>query len=110
MIDLRFLFASLLIPLVLPLPVMAQSATFYGNQFVGRKMANGQVYNHGRMVAAHPSLPLGTRVRVTNRRTGKSVVVTVSDRCNCSIDLSRSAFQQIANPRKGRVPVSITRL
>jgi rare lipoprotein A len=107
---LRFLFASLLIPLVLPLPVLAQSATFYSNQFVGRKMANGQVYNHGRMVAAHPSLPLGSRVKVTNRRTGRSVVVTVSDRCNCSIDLSRSAFQQIGSTKKGRIPVSITRL
>lgn len=97
-------------PLILPLPALAQSATFYGNSFVGRRMANGQVYNHGRMVAAHPSLPLGTRVRVTNRNSGRSVVVTITDRCNCSIDLSRSAFQSIANLRKGRVPVSITRL
>jgi len=107
---LRFLFASLLIPLLMPLSVNAQSATFYGNSFVGRRMANGQTYNHGKYVAAHPSLPLGSRVKVTNRRTGKSVIVTVSDRCNCSIDLSRSAFQAIANPSKGRVPVRITRL
>ncbi|MEB3227964.1 MAG: septal ring lytic transglycosylase RlpA family protein [Synechocystis sp.] len=94
----------------MPLPVNAQSATFYGNHFVGRKMANGQPYHHGKYVAAHPSLPLGSRVKVTNRRTGKSVVVTISDRCRCSIDLSRSAFQAIANLKKGRVPVSITRL
>ncbi len=107
---LRFLLASLLIPLLMPLPVNAQSATFYSNSLVGRKMANGQTYHHGKYIAAHPSLPLGSRVKVTNRRTWKSVVVTVSDRCNCSIDLSRSAFQAIASPKKGRVPVSITRL
>jgi rare lipoprotein A len=109
-LNLRFLFSSLLIPLLMPLPVNAQSATFYSNGMVGRKMANGQTYHHGKYVAAHPSLPLGSRVKVTNRHTGRSVVVTVSDRCNCSIDLSRSAFQAIANPKKGRVPVSITRL
>lgn len=92
------------------LPVNAQSATFYSNYFVGRKMANGKIYHHGKMIAAHPSLPLGARVKVTNRRTGRSVVVTISDRCNCSIDLSKSAFGVIAKHRQGRVPVSITRL
>ncbi|MFM1843813.1 MAG: rare lipoprotein [Cyanobacteriota bacterium] len=109
-INLRFLVVSLILPLLVPLSAYAQSATFYSNNFVGRKMANGQTYHHGKYVAAHPSLPLGSRVKVTNRRTGKSVIVTISDRCNCSIDLSRSAFQAIASPKKGRVPVSITRL
>ena len=89
---------------------IAQSATFYGNSFVGRRMANGKVYHHGKMVAAHPSLPLGTWVKVTNRRNGRSVVVKISDRCRCSIDLSKSAFGRIAKHRQGRVPVSITRL
>ena len=103
-------FLAVVLGLSFALPSYAQSATFYADYFVGRTMANGQRYTHGKMVAAHPSLPLGSRVKVTNRRTGKSVIVTVSDRCNCSIDLSRSAFQAIANPKKGRVPVSITRL
>jgi rare lipoprotein A len=103
-------FLALILGMSFCLPSYAQSATFYGNEFVGRKMANGKVYNHGKMVAAHPSLPLGSRVKVTNRRTGKSVIVTISDRCNCSIDLSRSAFGRIASHKQGRVPVSITRL
>ena len=106
----RLLFTSLLLSLLIPLPIAAQTATYYGNYNVGRTMANGQTYHHGKYVAAHPSLPLGSRVKVTNRRTGKSVVVTITDRCRCSIDLSRSAFQAIASPKKGRVPVSITRL
>lgn len=103
------LFLSLVL-LSTTLPASGQSATFYSNYFVGRKMANGKVYHHGKMVAAHPSLPLGTWVKVTNRRNGRSVVVKISDRCRCSIDLSKSAFGQIAGHKKGRVPVSITRL
>ena len=103
--------AAIAVLTLIPQPVNAQSATFYADMFVGRRMANGEVYNHGKMVAAHRSLPMGARVKVTNRRTGKSVVVTISDRCNCnSIDLSKGAFQKIANPRKGRVHVSIARL
>lgn len=102
--------AAIAVLTLLPQPANAQSATFYADMFVGRRMANGKIYNHGKMVAAHPSLPLGTRVKVTNRRNGRSVIVTVSDRCRCSIDLSRSAFGAIANHKKGRVPVSITRL
>lgn len=101
---------SLVLLTSLTTPAWGQSATFYGNEFVGRKMANGKVYHHGKKVAAHPSLPLGARIKVTNRATGRSVVVTVSDRCNCSIDLSRSAFQAIGNTKKGRIPVNITRL
>lgn len=104
------LFLPLVLITALTTPVHAQSATFYGNSFVGRKMANGKIYHHGKMVAAHPSLPLGARVKVTNRRNGRSVVVTISDRCRCSIDLSKSAFGRIANHRQGRVPVRITRL
>ncbi len=99
--------ASFLLPYF---PVNAQSATFYGNSFVGRRMANGEVYRHNKYVAAHPSLPIGTRIKVTNRLTGRSVIVTVKDRCNCSLDLSRSAFSAIASTKKGRVPVTITRL
>jgi rare lipoprotein A len=103
-------FLSLVLLTTLTTPAWGQSATFYGNKFVGRKMSNGQTYHHGKMIAAHPWLPLGARIKVTNRATGRSVVVTVSDRCNCSIDLSRSAFQAIGNTKQGRIPVSITRL
>jgi rare lipoprotein A len=103
------LFLSLVL-ITFTLPARGQTATYYGNYNVGRTMANGQTYRHWKYVAAHPSLPLGSRVKVTNRRTGKSVVVTITDRCRCSIDLSRSAFQAIASLKKGRVAVSITRL
>lgn len=106
----KLLAITLGLSFLVPQAIQAQTATFYGNSFVGKRMANGQTYRHWKYVAAHPSLPLGSRVKVTNRRNGKSVVVTITDRCRCSIDLSRSAFQAIANPKKGRVPVSITRM
>jgi len=46
----------------------------------GNKTASGQRLNPGALTAAHRSLPFGTKVRVTNKRTGKSVVVTINDR------------------------------
>jgi rare lipoprotein A len=91
--------------------VNAQSATYYHPSLAGRTKANGQPYNPGAMTAASNNYRLGTRVRVTNRRTGQSVVVTITDRCgNCSIDLSRAAFQRIAPLKQGRAAVRVTRL
>lgn len=91
--------------------VDAQSATYYHSSLAGKKMANGRPYRPGAMTAASNRYRLGTRVRVTNRRTGKSVVVVITDRCgSCSIDLSRAAFQRIASLKQGRVPVRVTKL
>src|SRR5687767_714082 len=56
------------------------SASWYGSQFHGRKTANGERFNMHGLTAAHRSLPFGTKVRVTNRKNGKSVVVRINDR------------------------------
>lgn len=60
-------------------PAAAQSgaASWYGS---GRKTANGERFNPNGMTAAHRSLPFGTRVRVENKRNGRSVVVRINDR------------------------------
>ncbi|MGH7896723.1 MAG: septal ring lytic transglycosylase RlpA family protein, partial [Candidatus Binatia bacterium] len=55
-------------------------ASWYGRAHHGLKTANGEVFNQNHLTAAHPSLPFGTRVRVTNLKNGKSVVVRVNDR------------------------------
>jgi rare lipoprotein A len=110
LITLRFSLLLLFLALLSPLPALAQTATFYGPGFAGKRMANGRAYNPNHAVAAHPSYPIGTRLKVTNRRNGRSVVVTVTDRCSCSLDLSKSAFRRIGNPSQGRIPVSVTRL
>ncbi|GBF85845.1 rare lipoprotein A [Aphanothece sacrum FPU3] len=58
-------------------------------------------------MAAHPSLPLGTKVKVTNPRNGRSVIVRIVDRCRCSIDLSQGAFRAIGSLGAGRIPVRL---
>ena len=103
--------SGVLISLLCASTVAAQTATYYHPSLAGRKKANGQRYNPNAMTAASNNYRLGTRVRVTNRRTGRSVVVTITDRCgNCSIDLSTAAFRRIASLKQGRVAVKVTRL
>lgn len=61
---------------------LAQSgiASYYGPGFHGRKTASGQTFNTYALTAAHKSFPFGTKLRVTNKANGKSVVVTINDR------------------------------
>ena len=89
------------------IPATAQTATYYASYFHGRRTASGVIFNNNANMAAHPSLAFGTRIKVTNRNNGKSVIVKVVDRCRCSLDLSQSAFQSIGALRSGRLPVSI---
>jgi len=55
-------------------------ASYYGNDFAGRPTASGERFNPGAYTAASLTLPFGTMVRVTNRRTGRSVTVRINDR------------------------------
>jgi rare lipoprotein A len=55
-------------------------ASWYGEDFVGKPTASGEPYNMYELTAAHPSLPLGTFVRVTNLRNRHTVVVRINDR------------------------------
>jgi rare lipoprotein A len=56
------------------------SASWYGAKFQGRRTANGERFDKNKLTAAHRSLPFGTRVRVTNQRNGRKVVVRINDR------------------------------
>lgn len=56
------------------------TASYYSDEFHGRKTANGEVYNMYALTAAHKTLPFGTRVRVTNLTNGKSVILRINDR------------------------------
>jgi rare lipoprotein A len=71
------------------------TASWYGTSFHGRPTASGEPYNMFDLTAAHPTLPLGTHVRVTNLRNGRAVVVRINDRgpavAGRIIDLSYSA-------------------
>jgi rare lipoprotein A len=92
-------------------------ASYYGAKFVGRKTASGERYDPKKLTAAHKSLPLGTRVRVTRMSGGKpgpSVEVRVNDRCGCThgrvIDLSLSAARRLGMLKAGVVPVKVEAL
>ena len=56
------------------------TASWYGEQFQGKQTASGEPFDMRDFTAAHPSLPLGTLVKVTNLRNGKAVVVRINDR------------------------------
>jgi rare lipoprotein A len=61
-------------------PYQVGTASWYGDYFQGKSTASGEPYDMYDLTAAHPSLPLGTRVRVTNLRNGRAVIVRVNDR------------------------------
>lgn len=81
-------------------------ATFYGvgDGFHGQITANGERFDAYRWTAAHPHLPMGTKLRITNQENGKQVIVRVNDRgpySHASIDLSYAAFAKIESISKG---------
>ena len=84
-------------------------ASFYHDKFNGRKTASGEIFNNSKMTAANRTLPFGTNVKVTNMRTGKSVIVKINDRgpfySSRALDLSKAAFKEIGNPSRGTMPV-----
>lgn len=80
-------------------------ASYYSSAFNGRRMAGGDIYDDSRLIAAHRTLPFGTRVRVTNLANGRSVVVTIQDRGpsvrHRVIDLSGRAARELGFVREG---------
>lgn len=97
--------------------------SWYGGRFHGRKTASGKIYDKNQLVAASPTLPFGTEVEITNKKNGKTVVVTVIDRGPFKIgkegvikplqphprrafDLSEAAFEEIANLDRGVINVT----
>jgi rare lipoprotein A len=61
-------------------PYEVGTASWYGDYFQGKTTASGEPYDMNELTAAHPWLPLGTRVRVTNLRNGRAVILRVNDR------------------------------
>jgi rare lipoprotein A len=77
----RILFASILLASILSLPVAASAQSGIASIYwEGARTATGERVNPAAMTAAHRTLPLGTRVRITNSGTGRSVVVRINDR------------------------------
>ena len=86
-------------------------ASWYGSQHHGKRTASGAIFDQTKLTAAHPSLPFGTRVKVTNLSNGKSVEVEITDRGpyagNRIIDVSRAAANALGMIESGTATVRL---
>ncbi len=113
-ISIKYLLVAVSIGAVAIYPSSAQSAdsasgkaTVYSGSFKGKKTATGDTYNPQAATAASRTLPLGSKVLVKNRKTGKSTTVTINDKTgktsSAVVDLSKGAANKIGV--KGTAPV-----
>ena len=116
-----FVFVFIIVALGVPYNVSAQTAgepfreegiaSWYGSEFDGRLTASGEIFDSSLLTAAHPTLPFGSMVLVTNRINNRQVVVRVNDRGPFVpariIDLSMAAAQVLRMLDPGVVPVNI---
>jgi rare lipoprotein A (peptidoglycan hydrolase) len=86
-------------------------ASWYGEEFARRPTASGERYDPSKLTGAHRTLPLGSKVRVTNLLNGRSVMVTINDRGpymrRREIDLSYGAARALGMVRRGVARVRI---
>jgi rare lipoprotein A len=107
-------------PKVSPVPARTPTvreglASYYGADFQGKRTASGVKFDMNAMVAAHPSYPLGTVVRVTNLKNRRSVQLQILDRGPAAgpradgviIDVSRRAAQELGFIKEGRTRVRL---
>ena len=92
-------------------PVATGKASWYGPGFHGKKTASGEIFDDAKLTAAHKTLPMGSKAKITNLRNGKSVKVEINDRgpyvADRVIDLSQAAAHAIGMIDRGVVPVRV---
>lgn len=86
-------------------------ASYYGFKYQGRPTASGEIFDMNRLTAAHPTLPFGTKVRVTNLENQRSVFVRINDRGpfvqGRVIDVSQAAAEELGMLHSGVVEVRV---
>jgi rare lipoprotein A len=86
-------------------------ASWYGMECQGNFTASGEFYDMNKLTAAHPTLPLGTQVRVTNLRNNRTVTLRINDRGpyfeNRLLDVSKAAAIRLGFMASGKAPVRI---
>ncbi len=95
--------------------VLRGDATYLADFFHGRESASGEIFDQRKLIAAHRSLPFGSRVRVINLKNGRSVNVRIVDRGpygknyreGTIIDLSKAAATRLRMLRDGQVHVRV---
>lgn len=86
-------------------------ASFYSDKFIGKKTANGEVFSQEKLTCAHNTYPLGSKVKVTNLKNGKSVVLRVNDRLHHRnprlVDLSSAGANKLGFKKSGIIKVRV---
>ena len=88
-------------------------ASYYNSSFHGKVTKSGEVYNENRLTCASNTHKLGTKLKVTNLDNGKSVIVKVTDSGGFSkvtLDLSKKAFERIADLEQGISNITIKKI
>lgn len=87
-------------------------ASYYSNEFAGRRTASGELFNPSDFTAAHRTVAFGTRIRVTHMGNGREVIVRVNDRGPWGrgriIDLSYAAAKELGMHRSGTAQVKLS--
>ena len=108
-LTLTFLFLLVFVPVIAQ--IQSGKASFYADKFEGAPTASGEKYKHGKLTAAHKTLPFGTRVKVTNTANNQTVEVVINDRGpwvdNRIIDLSKSAAEKLGFINQGLADVQV---
>ena len=90
-------------------PIQGGEASYYGEELAGNPTASGEPFRPEALTAAHRTLPLGSRIRVTNLRTDESVIVRVNDRGPFArdrvLDLSKAAAREIGMLKRGTAKI-----
>ena len=106
----KLVVASSLVASTVALPIVALAQSGVASVYSGQKTANGEYASAGGLTAAHRTLPFGTKVRVTNQHTGRSVVVRINDRGpfvrGRVIDITPAAAHALG--MSGLAPVTLT--
>jgi rare lipoprotein A len=86
-------------------------AAVYSSRLNGHKTASGQTYKPGELTAAHPTLPFGTKVKVTNTKNNRSVIVRINDRgptqAGRVIDISQAAAKSLGIGKNAMAEVQL---
>lgn len=94
-----------------PLDTFTGIASYYAEQYNGKRTSNGEIYNMNAMTAAHQDMPFGTIVRVINIKNNKSVILRINDRGPLKkgrlIDVSLEAAKQLGMTGKGTAFVQL---
>jgi rare lipoprotein A len=86
-------------------------ASFYADKFSGRKTANGEIFSQNKLTCAHNTYPLGSKIRVTNLKSGKTIILKVNDRLHHRnprlVDLTKTAATKLGFINEGVILVKV---